>query len=75
MRVKFISLLLLILSISTNLFAQERVTTFGIQFKPIIPTEFFNAGKQEIVKSNINFSLQPKTGLSFGMVIRKGAEL
>ena len=35
--------------------AQERVTTFGIQLKPIIPTEFFNAGKQVVDQNNIEY--------------------
>jgi len=52
--------------------AQEKVTTFGIQLKPIIPVEFFNAGKQEQVQNNIEYINQPKFGMSFGMVIRKG---
>jgi Outer membrane protein beta-barrel domain len=57
---------------SINTFSQERVTTFGIQFKPIIPIDFINSGKQETVESDILFELNPKAGLSFGMVIRKG---
>tara|TARA_B100000809_G_scaffold59037_1_gene55548 strand:- start:7790 stop:8608 length:819 start_codon:yes stop_codon:yes gene_type:complete len=52
--------------------AQERVTTFGIQLKPIIPTEFFNAGKQVVDQNNIEYINDPKFGMSFGMVIRKG---
>lgn len=52
--------------------AQERVTTFGIQLKPIIPIEFFNAGKLEQKQNNIEYINQPKFGMSFGMVIRKG---
>ncbi len=55
-----------------NLDAQERVTTFGIQFKPIIPIGLLNTGKQEITQNNIGFSINPQLGLSFGMVIRKG---
>ena len=52
--------------------AQEKVTTFGIQLKPIIPVEFFNAGKQVQRKNDIEYINQPKFGMSFGMVIRKG---
>lgn len=52
--------------------AQERVTTFGVQLKPIIPVEFFNAGKQFQLQNNIEYINQPKFGMSFGMVIRKG---
>lgn len=53
-------------------FTQERVTTFGIQLKPIIPIQFFDAGKQEKTVNNIEYVNNPKMGLSFGMVIRKG---
>jgi hypothetical protein len=52
--------------------AQERVTTFGVQLKPIIPVEFFSAGKQEVDNDGIIYVNQPKLGMSFGMVIRKG---
>lgn len=53
-------------------FSQERVTTFGIQLKPIIPLQLFDAGKQEVVENNIEYINNPKPGLSFGMVIRQG---
>jgi len=52
--------------------AQEKVTTFGIQLKPIIPLGFIDGGVQEKKVANINFELEPKFGLAFGMVIRKG---
>jgi hypothetical protein len=52
--------------------AQKRVTTFGIQLKPIIPVEFFNAGKQVVNNADFQYVNQPKFGMSFGMVIRKG---
>ena len=55
-----------------NLFSQEKVTTFGIQLKPIVPVEFFNAGKQEKTTNNIEYINEPKFGMSFGMVIRRG---
>lgn len=71
MRIKLILFSLLITS-SLAILAQERVTTFGVQFKPIITSELFNTGKQEVKQSNVVFGVQPKTGYSFGMVIRKG---
>jgi hypothetical protein len=72
MKVKALIYILALLVFIPKLFSQEKVTTFGIQLKPIIPVEFFNAGKLEETKSNIQFTNQPKFGLSFGMVIRKG---
>ncbi len=52
--------------------AQERITTFGVQFKPIIPIDFINSGNQSLEKNNILYQLKPQPGLNFGMVIRKG---
>lgn len=52
--------------------AQERVTTFGIQFKPMLPIQFFNAGKQTQTLNNVDYTVDPKLGFAFGMVIRKG---
>lgn len=53
-------------------YAQERVTTFGIQFKPIISSELLSTGKLQIEQNNIFYTVTPNTGSSFGMVIRKG---
>lgn len=69
---KFIVYILVSLAFLPNFFAQEKITTFGIQLKPIIPVDFINAGKQEKVNSNIQYINEPKFGMSFGMVIRKG---
>ncbi len=66
----FLYIVLLLFALKSE--AQERVTTFGIQLKPIIPTEFFNAGKQEVNNEGIQYLNEPKFGMSFGMVIRKG---
>ena len=71
MKLKFI-LFCLLLSVIKSFVAQERVTTFGIQVKPIIPSELFNTGKQEVLKNNVTFGLAPLAGYSVGMVIRKG---
>ena len=71
-KVAFLNIILLSLLSSTISFAQERVVTFGIQVKPIIPLGFFDTGEQKEVSNNVDFTLTPKTGLGFGMVIRKG---
>lgn len=65
----FISFLLLI---SFDMKAQENITTFGVQFKPIIPLNYIDGGKQSKEQNNITFEIEPKVGLSFGMVVRKG---
>ena len=69
---KHILVITLLILISFGLKAQEKVTTFGVQLKPIVPINFFGAGKLEKSNNNIQYINQPKFGLSFGMVIRKG---
>ena len=53
-------------------YSQERVTTFGIQVKPIIPIGFMDTGEQKFDVNNVDFILTPRIGMNFGMVIRKG---
>ena len=72
MKVKVVVYIITLLGFTPKLFSQEKVTTFGLQLKPIIPINFFGAGKQEKIQNNIEYINQPKFGLSFGMVIRKG---
>ncbi|PCJ25703.1 MAG: hypothetical protein COA97_07440 [Flavobacteriales bacterium] len=72
MKIKVVLYIIVLFVFIPKLFSQEKVTTFGIQLKPIIPVNFFGAGKQEQIQNNIQFINQPKFGLSFGMIIRKG---
>lgn len=67
-----IYIIFLFSAFSLESFSQERVTTFGLQLKPIIPLGFFDTGKQQQTINNIAFTLNPNLGLNFGMVIRKG---
>lgn len=52
--------------------AQQAVTTFGLQFKPILSSELINTGPQFEQSGDIGFEISPRGGYSFGMVIRKG---
>lgn len=54
------------------LLAQKDVTTFGIQIKPIIPSNYLGTGPVSESKSGVDFSINPQTGYSFGMLIRQG---
>jgi hypothetical protein len=54
-----------------NANSQNSKTTFGIQYKPIIPAEYFNAADLSKSSASYNFSLNPKYSNSFGMVIRR----
>jgi len=64
--------LILLLVVTNLLKAQKDVTTFGIQFKPIISSEIINTGPQSKEEGNVAFTISPKSGYSFGMVVRKG---
>jgi hypothetical protein len=52
--------------------AQSRVTTVGIQIKPIFPVSFLGTGTQTTVQNNLHYDLTLKSGFSAGMLIRKG---
>lgn len=49
---------------------QKGVNLFGIQIKPIIPTDYFNAGPITISDTIVSVDIVPKVGYSFGMVVR-----
>ena len=68
MKNKLILLLSFLLTVSVK--SQVNRTTFGIQYKPIIPAAYFNS--TEVIKSSssYNFNLRPKYSHSFGMVVR-----
>ena len=52
--------------------AQQDVTTFGIQFKPIVPSGMFNSGTEELFGEQFNLTKTPRLGYNFGMVMRRG---
>jgi hypothetical protein len=56
---------------SFNAKSQNSKTTFGIQYKPIIPAAYFNASDLSKSSASYNFNLKPKYSNSFGMVIRR----
>ncbi|MEP7263554.1 MAG: hypothetical protein ABI772_03610 [Bacteroidota bacterium] len=64
--------ILLFISVTTNCFSQERVTTFGIVVKPVFPSRFFRTGPKESINNNVNFKISQNAGFSAGGVIRKG---
>ena len=63
--------LYILLISSINLTGQNNNTTFGIQYKPIIPAKYFNSSYIDANSSNYNLNLMPKYSSSFGMIIRK----
>lgn len=65
-------ILLISLFFLTSLQGQERVTTAGIQFKPIFPSSFFSSGPQNFEEGGVPFTLTQRSGFCAGMVVRKG---
>jgi len=52
--------------------AQDKVTTFGIQFKPIFSSRFFNTDEEVVASEYLRLRVRPEGGYAFGMVLRKG---
>ena len=50
---------------------QNNKTTFGLQYKPIIPAAYFNSSNINKSSGTYDFNLIPKYSNSFGMVIRR----
>lgn len=73
MRIFYRSLLIITSSLlCSSLISQENVTTVGFQVKPIIISDIGGAGPFEEANGPYRVKVQPKTGMSYGMVIRKG---
>lgn len=52
---------------------QERLTQFGMQFRPMIGGSLINEGDVPLVsENNVDFAFEKQFGFSAGMVIRKG---
>jgi hypothetical protein len=67
-----LSLLFLFFLDTVGAFSQKQITTFGLQVKPIISSQMFNTGAQVNQEGDVTFTLEPKSGFGFGMVVRKG---
>lgn len=52
--------------------AQQRITTIGLQFKPIFPNSFLSTGTQTTFRDNATFDLTLRSGFSAGMIVRHG---
>jgi len=68
MKNNFLFLILFCVVISAK--SQNRKSTFGLQYKPIIPTSYFNSTNISSSSTSYEFNLTPKYSNSFGMVIR-----
>jgi|TARA_B110000967_G_scaffold41077_1_gene40995 hypothetical protein len=68
MKGKILFILFFIFAFNTK--SQNSKTTFGLQYKPIIPSAYFNAAELSKSSTSYIFNLNPKYSNSFGMVIR-----
>jgi len=71
MKFIFHSILFLALSLQMAT-AQKGVTTFGLQYKPIIPNRFIGTYRQDFNQDQLVSFVQQKLGHSFGGVVRQG---
>ncbi len=53
-------------------FTQKGISTFGIEYKPIIPNRIIGTFEQEFNEGILEASIRQKLGNAFGMVIRRG---
>jgi len=72
MRKNLLILLLSLLGSSLHGLGQKGITTFGIQYKPIIPNSLIGTFKQDFNEGILISSVKQKVGHSFGMVVRVG---
>ena len=63
-------LIFILINIFFDLKGQNTRTTFGLQYKPIIPSEYFNSSHLTESSGDYIFNLSPKYSNSFGMVLR-----
>lgn len=64
--------LIICLVCSSMLSAQENVTTLGIQVKPMVPSQYFGTGTDNLELGLLKVNFEPNFGLNFGMVVRRG---
>lgn len=69
-KLKLIFCLLMLMSFKAS--AQKGVTTFGLQYKPIIPNRFIGTYEQDFSEDQMIASIRQKIGHSFGGVVRHG---
>jgi len=55
----------------TSSSAQDEPMLVGFQYRPIFKNKFFNSGNTDLVQNNVNFTIAPILGYSWGMVVRK----
>ncbi|MCG8577049.1 MAG: hypothetical protein MI810_19365 [Flavobacteriales bacterium] len=69
---KHIILFFMLVTLAGNGFSQKGITTFGIQYKPIVPNRFIGTYEQDFNEGPLLSSTRQKFGNVFGMVVRHG---
>jgi hypothetical protein len=69
---KYFVFFVILFFLHTNAGAQRKVTTVGIQVKPIFPNSFLSAGTTTVYQDNVRFDLTLASGYSAGMMVRHG---
>jgi hypothetical protein len=64
--------LLIPLYVPFTAFSQPGVAKFGIQFKPMIPSDYFGITRELVEGEGFDVNFEPRFGHNFGMVIRYG---
>ena len=63
--------LLIIYLLAVNLRVTSQELSFGLQFKPIVPSDITNSGSFEFTEGIAKINIDPKFGTSWGAVVRK----
>lgn len=70
-RISYLVILILLL-LTANVNAQKGVTTFGLQYKPIIPNRLVGTYTQDFNEGQLVSSIKQKLGHCYGGVVRHG---
>lgn len=63
-------LVIFLVCVQAVCFGQEGLTYFGVQFKPIVPSNLFRAGSEELTQNDATYIVRQNMGYTFGAVIR-----
>ena len=64
-------IIFILISFVLSVKGQETKTTFGLQYKPIIPSKYFNSSHINEIFGEYTTNLTPKYSNVFGMIIRQ----
>lgn len=68
-RIALTVFILLVLNMAA--YTQDDPMVVGFQIRPIFKNKFFNNGNTDLITNNVNYTIAPTLGYSWGMVVRK----